>query len=66
MNQEQSLLEEAAMEYGRAVAMYESARLQRLPESLYAQLRENIGDAMDNLQDAAKKHYNDNDEFGGA
>jgi hypothetical protein len=60
----QSLLEDAAMQYGRAVRDYESARLQRLPESFYAQLRENIGDAMDNLKDAALQHFDD--RFDGA
>jgi hypothetical protein len=60
----QSLLEDAAMQYGRAVRDYESARLQRLPESFYAQLLENIGDAMDNLKDAALQHFDD--RFDGA
>ncbi len=55
----ESLVEEAAMQYGRAVSDYESARLQRLPESFYVQLRENIADAMDNLKDAALQHFND-------
>jgi len=52
------------MQYGRAVRDYESARLQTLPESFYAQLRENIGDAMDNLKDAALQHFDD--RFDGA
>jgi hypothetical protein len=60
----QSLLEDAAMQYGRAVRDYESARLQRLPDSFYAQLRENIGDAMDNLKAAALQHFDD--RFDGA
>jgi type VI protein secretion system component VasF len=59
LKREENLLEDAAMEYGRAVRDYESARLQTLPESFYAQLRENIGDAMDNLKDAALQHFDD-------
>ena len=59
LKREENLLEDAAMKYGRAVRDYESARLQTLPESFYAQLRENIGDAMDNLKDAALQHFDD-------
>jgi type VI protein secretion system component VasF len=59
LKREENLLEDAAMEYGRAVRDYESARLQTPPESFYAQLRENIGDAMDNLKDAALQHFDD-------
>lgn len=66
VKREENLLEEAAMQYGSAVAMYESARLQRLHESIYIQLRENIANAMDNLKDAAVQHYNDHSECGGA
>jgi type VI protein secretion system component VasF len=59
LKREENLLEDAAMEYGRAVRDYESARLQTLPESFYAQLRENIGDVLDNLKDAALQHFDD-------
>lgn len=58
VKREENLLEEAAMQYGSAVAMYESARLQRLHESIYIQLRENIANAMDNMKEAAVQHYN--------
>jgi hypothetical protein len=60
----QSLLEDAAMQYGRAVRDYESARLQTLPKSFYVQLRRNINDARDNLKDAALQHFDD--RFDGA
>jgi len=55
----ESLVEEAAMQYGRAVRDFESACLQTLPKSFYVQLRENIGDAIDNLKDAALQHFDD-------
>jgi hypothetical protein len=60
----ESLVEEAAMQYGRAVRDYESARLQRLPDGFYAQLQKNIDDALDNLKDAALQHFDD--RFDGA
>jgi len=57
LEREENLLEEAAMAYGSAVAMYDSACEQRLDQSMYIQLRENIADAMDNLKDAALQHF---------
>ena len=59
LQSQESLVEEAAMQYGRAVSDYESACLQRLPKSFYDQLQVNIADAMDNLLDAARQHFND-------
>lgn len=64
MKREEDLLEDAAMQYGRAVSDYESARLQSLPQSFYLSLKNNIDDALENLKIAAHQHFDD--RFDGA